>query len=147
VQALANQWFGNCIQPVQWEDLWLSKAFGQYYAGLFTEYVHGAAEYQLWYYPFEIGNLLNDMQNGNRHPLVPDTIADVQAFVADSYATYKGALVLRMLRKELGEQIWKQSMTTFFSTYANKQVSTRDFQHCIERVSGKSYQWFFDQWV
>ncbi len=147
VQALANQWFGNCIQPAQWEDLWLSKAFGQYYAGLFTEYVHGAAEYQLWYYPFEIGNLLNDIQNGNRHPLVPDTIADVQAFVADSYATYKGALVLRMLRKELGEQIWKQSLTTFFSTYANKQVSTRDFQHCIERVSGKSYQWFFDQWV
>jgi aminopeptidase N len=147
VQALANQWFGNLIMPKNWNDLWLNNAFAQYFAGQFTEKDNSRAEYLLWYYPFEKGSILNDWQNNNRHPIVPEKIKDLPTFTTDSYSKFKGALVLQMLQKEIGDELWWKAVRYFVSQNAHKQVVTKDFQELIEKVSGKSYQWFFDQWI
>lgn len=148
VQAMANQWFGNLLMPKQWQDVWLSNAFAQYFSGLYTEEKHGRAEYLLWYYPFEKGNCLADWEAGNKHPIVPlDKLSDDNTFTSDSYSKYKGALVLRMLQKELGDEIWWKAVQYFVKKYAHQQVTTHDFQQAIEVISGKSYQWFFDQWI
>ncbi len=147
VQALANQWFGNLIQPTHWNDIWLNNAFAQYFAGLYTEKDNSRTEYLLWYYPFERGNVLGDWQSGNRHPIVPETIEDLNTFCTDGYSRYKGALVLRMLHQELGDDSWWKCIRLYVKEKAYKQVTTRDFQNCVEKVTGKSYQWFFDQWI
>lgn len=147
MQALSNQWFGNLLMPVKWNDVWLNNAFAQYFAGLYTEKCHGNAEYQLWYYPYEKWNVTSEWESGNKHPLVPETIQDLNKFTADGYSKYKGALVLHMLQNELGEEDWWNSIRSFIRLYAQKQISTEDFRKTIESISGKSYQWFFDQWI
>lgn len=147
VQALANQWFGNLIMPVSWKDIWLNNAFAQYFAGLYTEKIHGKAEYLLWYYPFEKGNIQADWDAENRHPIVPDEVRDLAGFTTDSYSKYRGALVLRMLQKELGDEVWWKVVRHFVKENAGKQVQTKDFQNAVEAVAGKSFQWFFDQWI
>ncbi|MCU0326319.1 MAG: hypothetical protein MUF45_13855, partial [Spirosomaceae bacterium] len=105
------------------------------------------AEYLLWYYPFEKGSILNDWQNNNRHPIVPAKIKDLVGFDTDSYSKFKGALVLRMLQNEMGDGLWWAAIRLFVQQNAHKQATTKDFQAAIEKVGGKSYQWFFDQWV
>ncbi|MCU0468095.1 MAG: hypothetical protein MUF58_05790 [Arcicella sp.] len=147
VQALANQWFGNLIMPKNWNDLWLNNAFAQYFAGQFTEKDNSRVEYLLWYYPYEKGSIINDWQNNNKHPIVPEKIKDLAAFDTDSYSKFKGALVLQMLQKEMGDELWWKAVRYFVAQSAQKQVSTKDFQAAIEKIGGKSYQYFFDQWV
>ncbi len=147
MQALANQWFGNLIMPKKWEDIWLNNALAQYFAGIYTAKDNGNAEYLLWYYPFEKGAVLGDWDAGNIHPIVPNKISDVATFTNDNYSKFRGALVLRMLQAEIGDDNWWKAVQYFVKNNAYKQVNTKDFQYAIEKVSGKSYQWFFDQWI
>lgn len=145
--ALASQWFGNLITPQTWNDLWLTKAFAQYFEGLYTDYKNGHEEYLLWYHPFESGSVFGDWNNGNRHAIVPRSIDNLENFTNDSYTKFRGALVLRMLRKELGDQHFFNSIKHFLANYKFKPVTTADFQKSIRVVSGKDMQWFFDQWI
>lgn len=147
VQSLANQWFGNLLMPKTWEDYWLNNAFGQYFAGLFTEYTNGKPEYLTYYLPFEKSNIFADWSAGNRHPIVTSKFKDIVGFTNDSYSKYKGSLVLRMLQKEVGDINWWKAIHLYVKTNANKQITTKHFQKAIEQTTGKSYQWFFDQWI
>lgn len=147
VQALVNQWFGNLIMPKSWEDIWLNNAFAQYFAGLYTIKSNSKAEYLLWYYPFERTNVISDWQAENKHPIVPHQIKELTIFTTDSYSKFRGALVLRMLQKEMGDENWWKAIQYYVKTNAGKQVNTKDFQNALEKISGKSYQWFFEQWI
>jgi aminopeptidase N len=146
-QAMASQWFGNCIMPSSWEHIWLNQAFCQYFAGLYSDFKNGHDEYLTFYLPFEKGAVLGDWDADYKHPIVTNKMKDVNSFNSDNYVKYRGALVLRMLQKELGEENWWKAMRLYAKANANKQVTTDDFQKAIETTTGKSYQWFFDQWI
>ncbi|MBG9376375.1 hypothetical protein I5907_09035 [Panacibacter sp. DH6] len=145
--ALASQWFGNIIMPAKVQDMWLAKGFAQYFEGMYVAAVHGMEEYLLWYHSWETGNVMTDWADGKRHPIVPAKVDDAEDFVTDSYSKYRGALVLRMLREEMGDELFFKSVQQFVHTYAFKTVTTADFQRTVERVSQRSWQWFFDQWI
>ena len=145
--ALASQWFGNLIMPKTVADLWLAKGFAQYFEGLYAIEENGLEEYLLWSYPWESGSVFGDWNNGNRHPIVPEKVDDPESFAADSYAKYRGALVLRMLRKELGDEAFFKAIQSFVKEYAFKLASTQDFQNAVKKASGKDLQWFFEQWI
>ena len=147
VQALANQWFGSLLAVKDWKDHWLNAAFAQYFAGLFTTKDNGLEEYLLWYYPYEKGSVLGAWNADDRHPIVPDSISELQSFNYDNYAKFQGALVLRMLQNEVGEAYWWKTIQSFVAENARGSMSTLDFQKTLERVCGKSMQWFFDQWI
>lgn len=147
VQALASQWFGNLIMPKSWDDIWLNNAFTQYFAGLYTAENNTKTEYLTYVLPFEKSNVLADWSAGYLHPIVTCRHQDLAGFTSDNYAKYRGALVLRMLQKEVGEKNWWKAIRFYVRTYAHQQVTTADFQKAIEHTTGKSYQWFFDQWV
>ena len=144
--ALASQWFGNIIVPKNVEDIWLTKSFAQYFEGLFTAHKHGLEEYLLWYHPFELGSVWGEWNNGNRHPIVPKKVNDAELFAGDSYAKYKGAWVLRMLQKEIGDSLFFKSIRHFVKKNAFKPVTTSDFQQAIKEVTSNDMQWFFEQW-
>ncbi len=145
--ALAGQWFGHVLLPKNVEDIWLAKSFSQYFEGLFTAEQNGQEEYLLWYLPWETGSVWSDWAAGNRHSIVTRDYADAEIFAADSYAKYRGALVLRMLRKELGDEHFFAAIRHFLQTHAFQPATTLDFQASIKAVSGTDLQWFFDQWI
>lgn len=147
MQALSNQWFGNLLMPKTWEDTWLNYSFAQYFAGLYTAKCHSKSEYLLWYFPFEKGNVDWDWQSSNVRSIIPQNVDDAHLYVGDNYAKFRGALVLRMLQHELGDELWWKVVQTFLKEHANQLVTTKDFQQTVEQLSGKSYQWFFDQWL
>ena len=145
--ALASQWFGNTIMAKNEEDIWLTKSFAQYFEGLYTAERNGIEEYLLWYHPWETGSVFFDWNNGNRHPIVPEKVNDIENFSGDSYAKYRGALVLRLLRKELGDEGFFKSIQYFVKKYAFKPVITADFKVAIKEATGVDMEWFFDQWI
>jgi hypothetical protein len=66
----------------------------------------------------------------------------------------KGAYVLEMLRALLEDprlpepdQRFIDMMKDFTATYASKNASTEDFRKIVEKHSGHSMDWFFNEWV
>ena len=64
---------------------------------------------------------------------------------ANSYQ--KGGWVLHMLRRQLGDSVFHESIRTYYATYAGKNADTRDLQKIFEKVSGKNLSTFFQQWL
>jgi aminopeptidase N len=56
----------------------------------------------------------------------------------DQYAYPRGAAVLHMLRKHLGEENWWRSINHYLKSNANQPVSTEDFRIAIEETTGES---------
>ncbi len=65
-----------------------------------------------------------------------------------SVATYqKGAWVLHMLRKRLGDEAFRRGVRIYYARHLNGTASTDDFMRAMEEASGDDLQAFFDQWL
>ncbi|HEV7395741.1 MAG TPA: M1 family aminopeptidase [Pyrinomonadaceae bacterium] len=146
-EALAQQWFGNYLSCRDWSDVWLNRGFAHYFDGLYNEHKNGHEEFLLWQVLGDHATYLGDWTAGVRHPIVTRTYEDKAAFTSDNYSYSRGASVLHMLRKHLGEDSWRRAIQNYVRTNANRSVSTEDFRKAVEEASGESMDWFFDQWL
>lgn len=146
-EALASQWFGAYVTANDWSENWLNRAFSRYFSGLYDSSTNGREEYLLYPHLWDYNVYLGDWNSGNRHPIVTRNFEDETAFVTDNYGVFRGALVLHMLRKHLGDDKWWKSIQLYLKTNAHKSVTTEDFKKAIEQTTGEKLDWFFDQWV
>jgi aminopeptidase N len=65
----------------------------------------------------------------------------------DSHTYPKGALVLHMLRDQLGDAAFFDTLKHFLHRYAFEPVDTGDFIRSVKTVTGQNLDWFFDQWL
>jgi hypothetical protein len=60
----------------------------------------------------------------------------------------KGAYVLQVLEDQLGTSLFLRSLREWLKSNPSRHVgSWEDFEKVVDRVSGKDYAWFFDEWV
>ncbi len=146
-EALAYQWFGAYLQPVGWNDVWLSKGFSRYFAGLYNQYKNGNTEFLTYQLSPDLSTYLGDWKAGLETIVVPESIENMEAFVNGNAPYAKGARVLHMLRKELGEAQWSKLIQNYVSRYGGKLVTTADFVELVNEIHGEPMDWFFGQWV
>ena len=143
---LAHQWFGNLVTCRDWGEIWLNESFATYLDGLYAEHNKGHSE-------FLYGNIrdwqaqyYNAWNSGNRRPIRTKNYANKDAMF-DTYAYPRGAAVLHMLRKHLGDDLFWNSLNHYLKSNMNQPVSTEDLRIAIEETTGQSMDWFFDQWL
>ncbi|HEV7682731.1 MAG TPA: M1 family aminopeptidase [Pyrinomonadaceae bacterium] len=146
-ETLAHQWFGNYLTCRDWSQIWLNKSFAHHLTGLYNEHKNGRDEYLLYQVTFDQSVYLSDWNSGNRHPVVTRNFESAPTFTSENYTTGRGSLVLRMLRKHLGDDRWQKVLKQYVRSNANKSVSTEDFRKAVEEASGESMEWFFEQWL
>lgn len=146
-EALAQQWFGNYMTTEDWSDIWLNKSMAHYFSQLYNKQKNGKAEYLLYQHSFDQGIYLADWNSGYKHPIVTQHYDDVTSFTTDNYASIRGALVLNMLHKHLGDEKWWKTIKLYTQTYAGKLVNTSKFLNAVEEACGEQLDWFFEQWI
>jgi aminopeptidase N len=142
---LAHQWFGDYVTCRDWGHGWLNEGFATFFEHLHRERRFGPDEYEY--------GLRNDQESylgeaGGRYrrPLVcRDYEAPVELF--DRHLYEKGALVLHLLRRELGDEAFWRGVGTYLRRHAFGLVETRDLCRALEDESGKSLERFFEQWA
>ncbi len=135
---LAHQWFGNYVAHFVNHDVWLTESFGTYYAKMFEKSIYGDDYYQ---------NIRNDEMNlafeaskKNNYP-----VGGSQGGTQRIYQ--KGSLVLDMLRDVMGDREFKDAIRHYLEKYGFNYAETNDFIRCCYEVTGKPYNWFFDEWI
>jgi aminopeptidase N len=81
----------------------------------------------------------------SKRPVVDSTPNYMSLLNANSYQ--KGSWVLHMLRRELGDSVFHAVVRAYYEQYKGSNAETKDLQAVIERVSGKSLDVFFRQWL
>ena len=141
---IAHQWFGNSATEEDWEHIWLSEGFATYFANLYLENTKGEKTFQ--------NQMESDRQrvlsfNKNfKTPLVDQNYKDLEDLLnPNSYQ--KGAWVLHMLRYQIGDSLFKESIRKYYSDFKLGNANTKDLQTVIEQVTGYDWTEFFNQWV
>ena len=145
IHEIAHQWFGNAVTESDWDDVWLSEGFATYFTLLFIEHAYGREEFvdglrsaadRIWTWYDE----------NPEYRIVHDDLQDMGRVT--SIATYqKGAWVLHMLRKRLGDGAFWDGIRRYYAQYMNGSATTDDFRRVMEEASGQDLAAFFAQWL
>ncbi len=141
---LAHQWFGDYVTCKDWSHIWLNEGFATFYAHLYEGHQDGndAMLYGFWNDAKQVLGAGEDSPK----PIVYREYKDsMEQF--DFRAYPKGGWILRMLRVQLGEQLYRRCIKTYLERHALGNVVTEDLRAVVEELSGRSYDSFFDQWV
>jgi aminopeptidase N len=142
---LAHQWWGNLVTCKEWSHAWLNEGFATYFEAVWAEH-HRGRDWFLW----EVGQFeheyLREDEERYRRPLVERRYSKpIEIF--DRHLYQKGALVVHMLRCELGEQRFWKALRHYVRKHQFQNVETADLKIAIEEATGSHLDAFFDQWV
>jgi len=143
---LAHQWFGNKITCGTWKDIWLNEGFATYLSGLVIENLDGAPNFVSWK-----TSLINNItsQLGGYVYLQDSDLTNVGRIFSSRLSYNKGAMVLHMLRWQLGDTAFFQGVKNYLSdpNLAYDYAITSDLQSHLELASGQNLTEFFSDWI
>ncbi len=140
---MAHQWFGDWLTCRTWADIWLNEGFASYFDLLVTEKRLGRARFDEELAQARASYLTEAAEY--LRPIVTDRYRDPDELF-DRHTYQKGALVLHMLRRQLGDKAFFAGIAAYLKAGA-RSVETADFQRALEEASGKSLRGFFTRWL
>ncbi|HTS90299.1 MAG TPA: M1 family aminopeptidase [Gemmatimonadales bacterium] len=133
---LAHQWFGDYVTTANWANMWLNEGFAEFMPGQYWATKLGRAAGED-YYLDEYRQFLRIDQR-RRMPL---------ASLGSNNIYPKGALVLEMLRKYLGDGPFWAGVHRYLEQHAYDVATSDDLRQAFLEATGQNLDWFWDQWV
>ena len=134
IHEVAHHWWGNSVTPKSWKDIWLNEGFATYSEALYWEDVKGFRALLSTMASFDVDD-------------ESKTLYDPKSKIFSSMVYNKGAWVLHMLRKEIGDTLFFKTLRNYYKKFEYSNADTYDFKEICEKISQKKLDKFFDQWV
>jgi hypothetical protein len=143
---IAHQWFGQAVGWKNYHEQWLSEGFAQYLAALYAGDRRGEAafrdvlrQFRRWAIedsdqgPVYLGYRLGHIKGESR--------------VFRALVYNKGAAVLHMLRRLIGDEAFFGGLRQFYASYRFTKAGTDDFRKSMEAASKRDLNRFFERWI
>jgi hypothetical protein len=143
---MAHQWWGQAVGWRNYHEQWLSEGFSQYFAALYAEHRYGnevfgemLRQLRKWAIdrsdqgPVYLGYRLGHIRN--------------QPTVFRALVYNKGAAVLHMLRRLVGDDAFLRGLRRFYVGARFMKVGTEDFRAAMEAEAGRPLDRFFERWI
>jgi len=146
---LSHQWFGNLVTMKWWNNLWLNESFAT-----LMEYIAIDAlqpEWNIWF-DFSTAETISALRRDSidgvqavqvevHHPDEINTLFDPSIVYA------KGARLLRMLQRYIGDADFQSGLKAYFATYAYQNTDGDDLWKALSQASGKDIASFMNTWI
>jgi hypothetical protein len=143
---LAHQWWGQAVGWRSYHEQWLSEGFAQYFAALYAGEARGEQafgemlrQFRRWALaesdegPVYLGYRLGHIKGDSR--------------VFRALVYNKGAAVLHMLRRLVGDETFFSALRRFYGEQKFQKAGTEDLRLAFEAESGLSLERFFERWI
>ncbi|HLP18718.1 MAG TPA: M1 family aminopeptidase [Chitinophagales bacterium] len=140
---LGHHWFGNKVTCASWNDIWLNEGFATYLCTIAYEHLAPI------YYSIFNRNAINNATLEPNGSVWCDDTTSVGRIFSSRLSYSKGAMVLHLLRFNLGDSIFFKGIRNYLddTTLAYRFATTSNFKAHMEIASGKNLGRFFDQWI
>lgn len=135
---LAHHWHGNWVTATGTPHHWLHEGFATYYQWLSEQHLYGK-NYGVWQRKQALDRIYAAMQR--------DTLALSQEGAGAERYYQKGAYVLHMLRKQLGDDPFREALRHYLQKYAQGLVTTDSLRLAIQESSGRDMRAFLERWI
>ncbi len=143
---LAHQWWGQAVGWRNYHEQWLSEGFAQYFAALYARDARGERVFQDMLRQFRKWAIAESDEGpvylGYRLGHIK---AKPRVFRALVYN--KGAAVLHMLRRLVGDETFFNAVRRFYTEQKFRKAGTQDLRRAFEAESGRPLARFFDRWI
>jgi aminopeptidase N len=139
---LAHQWFGDAVSLWEWKDIWTKEGAASYAEALYLErrvLLRGGT-------PEEAAAALREAMRGKWRSLFVDVLGD-PVYLYGSTTYDKGAWVLHMLRRILGEEAFFRALRAYLEENLYGHAGTQELRRQAEEEYGGDLGWFFEPWV
>ena len=143
---LAHQWWGQAVGWKNYHEQWLSEGFAQYFAAIYAERRRGSGVFDgiirsmsRWavstsdqgavYLGYRLGHIKNDGR------------------ILRALVYNKGAMVLHMLRRLVGDDAFFRGLRRFYDSYRFQKAGTDELREVFEAESGQPLSRFFEEWI
>ncbi|HET6837627.1 MAG TPA: M1 family metallopeptidase, partial [Gemmatimonadales bacterium] len=133
---LAHQWFGNLVTTENWANYWLNEGMAEFMGGQ--------------YWGSKLGRKAEDdyYLDEYRTYLTIDARRRVPLASFNSNNVYsKGALVMQMLKKQLGPERFWAAINRYLTRHAFGNAKSGDLQQAVLAATGENLDWFWHQWI
>ena len=140
---LFHHWFGNLVTCESWANLPLNEAFADYSEYLWANHKYGKDEGDLVAY-IALNQYLAEAKE-KQEPLIRFRYLDKEDMF-DSHSYAKGGRILHLLRNQVGDDAFFESLKSYLTQNAYKTAEIEDLRIAFEQTTGQDLHWFFDQW-
>ena len=143
---LAHQWWGQAVGWKNYHEQWISEGFAQYFAALYAARDRGD------------GALANVMRQMRRWAV--DQSAEGPVYLGYRLGHIKGdgrvfraiiynkaAVVLHMLRRWVGDEVFFGGVRRFYETWRYRKAGTEDFRAAMQAAGAGNLEEFFEAWI
>ncbi len=140
---LFHHWFGDLVTCESWANLPLNESFATYGEYLWNEHKYGrdAADLHL---QEGLSQYIEESYQKKVDLIRFDY--EVREDMFDRHSYQKGASVLHMLRKYVGDDAFFESIKTYLNDNAYQPAEIHQLRLAFEKVCGEDLNWFFNQW-
>lgn len=142
---IAHQWFGDNVTEQDWPHLWLSEGFATYMTDLYLESKYGEDSLKS-ILKNQREEVINFSKN-NKMPVVDTTESKHLMRLLNANSYQKGAWVLNMLRRKIGDDLFWKGIRAYYKKYYGSNANTTELEKIFEQVSHQNLQTFFKQWL
>ena len=145
---LAHQWFGNLVTMDWWEGLWLNEGFATWMSWYSCNEFE--PEWKVWeqYVTDNLQHALSLDALRSSHPIeVPVKRADEINQIFDAISYSKGASLLRMISKWLGEDVFIKGVSQYLEKFKYGNAKTEDLWNALAATSGKNVTEVMNIWT
>jgi aminopeptidase N len=145
---LSHQWFGNLVTMRWWNDLWLNESFATLLSYLALDSLFPAWKIWTQFIVEEQVPAFRLDELENTHPInVTINHPDEIRTIFDNISYDKGASVLLMLMRYLGESDFKNGLKRYLKKHAYSNTESDDLWNAWEEVSSKDVTRFMRSWI
>jgi aminopeptidase N len=141
---LFHQWFGDLVSCEDWGNIALNESFATYGEYLWVAHDKGFTAASANLYQKKISYLRRG--NLQPRPLVfhgwrnKDDMFDIHSYP-------KGAAILHMLRHEIGDEAFFESLAIYLKRFAHGSAEMHQLRLIMEELTGRDLHPFFNQWI
>jgi aminopeptidase N len=143
---LAHQWWGQAVGWRNYHEQWLSEGFAQYFAALYARDARGDRVFNDMLRQFRRWSLSESDEGpvylGYRLGHIKARPRVFRALVYN-----KGAAVLHMLRRLVGDETFFSAIRRFYTEQKFQKAGTDDLRRAFEAEAGRPLDRFFDRWI
>jgi hypothetical protein len=143
---LAHQWWGQAVGWRNYHEQWLSEGFAQYFAALYARQVRGERAFRDMLRQFNRWAIA-ESDEGPVHLGYRLGHIRAQPRVFRAVVYNKGAAVLHMLRRLIGDDAFFAGLRRFYVEQKFQKADTEALRRTFEAESGRALGRFFDQWI
>ncbi|WP_304238516.1 M1 family metallopeptidase [Jiulongibacter sediminis] len=149
VHEFGHQYFQGILASNEFEQSFMDEGFNQYLEGRIMDEMYGDGS-QVDLLGFKVGDMATSRGSyvSMKFPELAEINQPVWEYPKGTYGvmTYtKTATALKTLENYMGRELMDKALKAYYQRFKFKHPKLFDFVSVVNEVSGKDYNWYFDQ--